>query len=173
MSNRASPFCWVRVDDRLIHGQVIVGWKQHLRYDRIWIVDDSVRADPFLCDVLRLSGPDNVPVGVYSMEEAAATLAQPRVGEAGFADRILLLLKNPQVALALVEAGVSLTHLNIGNLSSSPGSKRVFRTISLTRENVAALDALSERGVRITFQLVPDDAQADWQSIRRRHEWIP
>lgn len=216
------PICWARVDDRLIHGQVVVAWRQHLRYDQIYVVDDKVRADPFLQDVLHMAAPTGVAVRVHSVKEAVSALTAqfaptsdtvsasdvastsnehrphvpcgpPPVGAARDAGpcapalvtqaeeassgssgvppshRILLLMKSPQTALALVEQGVSLPHLNVGSISAAPGSKRVFKTISLTREHVAALDALAERGVRITFQLTPDDAQAHWQAVRRRN----
>jgi PTS system mannose-specific IIB component len=77
-------------------------------------------------------------------------------------------VRSPETALALAEGGVPLKRLNVGNLSSRPGSVRAFKNISLTPAHVEALDALAERGVRITFQLAPEDAQADWGAVRRR-----
>jgi mannose/fructose/N-acetylgalactosamine-specific phosphotransferase system component IIB len=56
----------------------------------------------------------------------------------------------------------------VGNLSSQPGSVRAFKNISLTPTHVETLDALAARGVRITFQLTPEDARADWRDVRRR-----
>ena len=157
-----SPICWARLDDRLIHGQVVVGWRQHLRYDAIYVVDDKVGEDPFLRNVLRLSAPPGVTVRVYTTTEAVAALSAPAH------DRVLLLVKRPQTALALVEGGVRLSHLNVGNLAAEPGSVRVLKSISLTPDHVTALDTLTERGVRITFQPIPDDPQVSWRIVRRR-----
>ena len=81
---------------------------------------------------------------------------------------MLLLVRSPEAALALVEAGVPLERLNVGNLASRPGSVRVFKNVSLTLSHVEALDALAARGVGITFQLIPEGAQADWTAVRRR-----
>jgi mannose/fructose/N-acetylgalactosamine-specific phosphotransferase system component IIB len=159
-----SPICWARVDDRLIHGQVTVAWRRHLHYDEICIVDDAVSADPFLRDVLRMAAPDDVSVQVYTMQEAVAALTSPGARET------LLLVESPQTALALVERGVPLEHLNVGNLAPGAGSVRVFKSISLDSEHVAALDALAARGVHITFQLTPDDVRVDWQAVRQRIE---
>jgi PTS system mannose-specific IIB component len=176
-------FLWARVDDRLIHGQVTVGWRQHLRYEEIWVVDDQVRGDPYLQDALRMAAPSEVGVHMYAVEEAIALWAScdpqgelRQTSSAGReassriprSDRILLLVRSPEVALALVEGGVSLSHLNVGNLSARAGSVRVFKTISLTQAHAAGLDALARRGVRITFQLTPDDPQVDWQVVRQR-----
>jgi mannose/fructose/N-acetylgalactosamine-specific phosphotransferase system component IIB len=169
--------CWARIDDRLIHGQVTVAWRQYLHLDEIWVVDDGVAADPFLQDALRLATPAGVVLGVYTIQEAASawqercTPAPEATSEASAVPgtrRVLVLVKSPQAALALVEQGAALSHLNVGNLAARPGSERAFKSISLTREHVAALDELAGRGVRITFQPVPDDAGVDWQAVRRR-----
>jgi PTS system mannose-specific IIB component len=161
---------WVRVDDRLIHGQVTVGWRQYLRYSEIWVVDDLACEDPYLQDALRLAAPEGVAVRVLGVAEARARLSSPpwsvRGGPRG--GQVLLLVRSPETALALVEGGVPLERLNVGNLSARPGSVRAFRNISLTPGHIEALDALAERGVRITFQLAPEDAQADWAAVRQR-----
>lgn len=157
-----SPVCWARVDDRLVHGQVAVAWRQHLRYEEIWIVDDGVAADPLLQEALSLATPSDLPVRAYSLEQAGEAL------QASPSQRVLLLFKDPQAALALVERGIPLAQLNVGSLASSPGSMRAFKSISLNAGQAAALDALAEHGARVTFQLTPDDPQADWQALRRR-----
>jgi mannose/fructose/N-acetylgalactosamine-specific phosphotransferase system component IIB len=179
---------WVRVDDRLIHGQVTVGWRQHLRYAEIWVVDDLVLDDPYLQDALQLAAPAGVEVRVYGVEEAGVLLgsgavsrlrgretsnvrcqasSRVRVGVAE-ACEVLLLVRSPEVAWALIEGGVPLSQVNVGNVSARPGSVRVFKNISLTPVQAEALDALAGRGVHITFQLTPEDPQADWAVVRRR-----
>ena len=175
---RPLALCWVRVDDRLIHGQVIVTWRRHLGYDEICIVDDDVRADPFMREVLHMAAPPGIRISVYALEEAIpllkamATTMPPgrREGERerGREGKVLLLLKSPQTALSLLEGGVPIPHLNIGNLAGGARSKRAFKSISLSTEHVATLDALAREGVRITFQLTPDDTEADWPTVRRR-----
>jgi mannose/fructose/N-acetylgalactosamine-specific phosphotransferase system component IIB len=163
-----TPALSVRVDDRLLHGQVTVGWRQHLQPDEIWIVDNLVRADPFLSDVLCMAAPTDVTVRVYSVAEAISAWSARSPGPCARLG-ILLLVKSPQVALALAESGLVFRHLNIGNIAPMPGSRRVFRTISLAPQHIAALDALTQRGVSITFQLTPDDSRVDWQTVRRQH----
>jgi mannose/fructose/N-acetylgalactosamine-specific phosphotransferase system component IIB len=158
----AMPLCWVRVDDRLIHGQVVVAWRYHLRYDAIYVVDDTAAGDPYLRDALRLAAPAGLVVEVHTTEEAVEVLTDSIPGQ------VLLLVKYPRTALALVEGGVTLSHLNVGNLAAAPGSRRVVRAISLTPEHAVALEALAAHGVRITFQATPDDPAVDWSAVRRR-----
>jgi PTS system mannose-specific IIB component len=156
------PF-WTRIDDRLIHGQVTVGWRQHLRYRAICVVDDISAADPALGDVLRLAAPPGIDVTIYTQKEATSALAaSPPVG------KTLLLLKSPQAALALVEGGLSIPQLTVGNLAARPGSRRVLKSISLTAEHAAALDALAARGITITFQPTPGDPPVDWLTLCKK-----
>ena len=172
--------CWARVDDRLIHGQITVAWRRYLGYDEICIVDDGVRADPFLSGVLRLSAPSDVYVSVYDIQEAVGVLKAVACStfrltpfsldwdEAPSLHKILLLVKTPQTALALFQGGVPMTLVNVGNIAAGPGRKRVFKSISLGPEHITALDTLAECGVNIIFQLVPDDTRGDWRVIRCR-----
>lgn len=155
------PLRWVRVDDRLIHGQVVVAWRGYLRFDTILVVDDEVAGDPYLRDVLCLAAPAGLTVGVYTTAAAVSVLTTPACGQ-------IVLLKRPETALSLLTAGVSLPQLNVGNLAAAPGSRRVAGAISLTPAHAAALDALTGRGVRVTFQATPDDPALDWETVRRR-----
>ena len=158
-----SPTYWARIDDRLLHGQVTVGWRQHLRYRAICVVDDVTAADPALRDALRLAAPAGVAVHVYATKEAASALT------ASLPDNTLLLLKSPQTALDLVEGGLPLSRINVGNLAARPGSVRVLQSISLAGEHVAALDALAARGIAVTFQPTPGDPPVEWGTLRQRH----
>jgi PTS system galactosamine-specific IIB component len=80
----------------------------------------------------------------------------------------LLLLRGLQAAQDLVDGGAPLSQVNVGNLAWSPGAQRVVRSIALTSADVATLDALAARGVRITFQPTPDDPVRSWDTVRRR-----
>jgi mannose/fructose/N-acetylgalactosamine-specific phosphotransferase system component IIB len=162
LSEPATPIRWIRIDDRLIHGQVTVAWRQHLGYDEICIVDDALANDAFMNDMLRLAAPSGVQVTVYTVQQATGALTHPA------SNAILLLTKTPQSVLRLLDAGVPITQVNVGNIAAAPGRKRVFKSISLGPEHVATLDALAERGVEITFQLVPHDTALAWKSVRSK-----
>jgi len=159
-AGRSSKIRFVRVDDRLIHGQVVVAWRQHLSFDAICVVDDRAATDTFLSDVLRTASPADIPTYVYSVRQMASNL------EHLDATDILLLVKTPQTVLQLNDSGIHIEQINVGNIAAAPGRKRVFKSISLGPEHVAALDAIAERGIQITFQVAPYDTSTDWQSVR-------
>jgi mannose/fructose/N-acetylgalactosamine-specific phosphotransferase system component IIB len=159
---------WVRIDDRLIHGQVTVGWRQYLRYGEIWIVDDDVRGEPYLADALQLAAPAGVEVRVMGLDKAVDLLDGTKTGSRAGSESVLMLLRDPAAVLALVERGVILAQVNVGNLGSRPGSVRAIRNVSLTQEQSSVLDALEERGIEVFFQLSPESARVEWPSVKRR-----
>lgn len=143
---------WVlhRVDDRLIHGQVIVAWGRRLRPSRIWVVDDASAADPWERDLLATVAP-GIEVRVATVAEAAAAYA----GEAAAAGGAFLLVRDLRSALALVEAGASIAAFTLGGLHYAPGRDKINEYIYLGAEDRRAARALIARGVRLEVQDVP------------------
>jgi mannose/fructose/N-acetylgalactosamine-specific phosphotransferase system component IIB len=153
---------WARVDDRLIHGQVTVAWRRHLGYEVIWVVDDALGGDPFMAETLWLAAPQGVEVAVHTVASAVAALQERGPG------RLLLLFRQPQAAVELVEVGIELPRLVVGNLAPSPGSKRAMHSIAVNAVQAAALDTLAAHDVEVVFQPTPDDPAREWAAVRRR-----
>ena len=143
----------VRIDDRLIHGQVIAVWCKHQRFTRIVIIDDGVAADPFMQEVLKLAAPPDLQVDVLSIEEGIKTLSQHTPGRG----TTMVLLKSPLAAKRVYDGGLKYSALNIGGIGSAPGRKNVFKNISASKEEVAILSHLMEKGVKITLLTVPGE----------------
>jgi len=143
----------VRIDDRLIHGQVIAVWCKHQRFTRIVIVDDGVAADPFMQEVLRLAAPPGLQVDVFSTEGSIEALNQHTPGRG----TTMVLLKSPQAAKRLYEGGVTYNALNIGGIGNAPGRKNIFKNISASEEEIAILESLMDQGVKITLLTVPGE----------------
>lgn len=158
-----AEFSLVRIDDRLIHGQVVAVWVKHIRIDRIIIVDDGVAKDPFMQEVLRLAAPPGIKVDVRTIQEAIATLGEGSPQR----DRTMVLLKSPQAARLLFDGGVRFNHLNVGGIGAGPGRKSVFKNISMSDEEKEILKSLVKDGVRITLQTVPGEQCVDFSSLMK------
>lgn len=153
----------VRVDDRLIHGQVVAVWLRAVGADRIVIVDDRVAADPFLVDVLTLAAPSGVPVEVLDVASGA-----PRVRElAGAPDAVFVLVKSPVTALALLHAGVPIEAVNLGGMGAGPGRRPLYRTISASDDERAALREIQALGTPVEIRIVADDRPVRFASVDR------
>lgn len=139
-----------RVDDRLIHGQIVVAWCQRLRPRRIWIVDEAAAASDWERDLLRDAAPD-VDVRVVAIAEMSAAWAEEAAAEGG----AFLLVRDLATALALVEAGATVGEFNVGGLHYAPGKDKVSEYVFLGEADRAAARALLARGVGLSMQDVP------------------
>jgi mannose/fructose/N-acetylgalactosamine-specific phosphotransferase system component IIB len=140
-----------RVDDRLIHGQVVVGWGKALGIRYIVLVDDKVRASEWEQDLYRMGVPPDVDVTFASAAEAGEQLAQWQ------ADRRpgILLTANVETMAALCANGGPIRRVNVGGVHHRPGRSERLRYVYLTDAEAALLRDLAARGVEVTAQDVP------------------
>lgn len=139
-----------RVDDRLIHGQVVVAWAAHLRPRRIWVVDDAAAARAWERDLL-VAGAPGVEVRVITVANAVGALAQEAEAPGG----AFLLVRNLATAHDLVEAGVPIHTLNLGGIHYAPGRAKVNDYIYLDDADRDRARRLIARGVILEVQDIP------------------
>lgn len=151
----------VRVDDRLIHGQVVAIWLKALNARRIVIVDDRTAHDEFLREVITLAAPSGVPVEV--LDVAAGT---ERVRELAMnSEPVFVLMRSPIVALHLREAGVEFPLLNVGGLGAGPTRKPLYRNISASPEEREAMRRLESMGTTVELRIVENDRPVAFKSV--------
>lgn len=140
-----------RIDDRLIHGQVVVGWGQPLGVGFIVLVDDEVRASDWEQDLYRMGVPPDIEVVFASTDEAVAQLsgwqADPRVG--------FLVTGAVSTMETLCHATHEVSQINLGGMHHRPGRTERLRYVYLTPDEAERLRRLSSNGVRVTAQDVP------------------
>lgn len=140
-----------RIDDRLIHGQVVVGWGNPLNASFIVLVDDLVRATAAEQELYRMGVSPNMELVFASSAEAAAHLAEwqrdPRVG--------ILLTGDIATIAKLALDSHRLTAINVGGLHSRPGRSERLRYVYLSDDEAAQLRALAAQGIEVTAQDVP------------------
>ena len=139
-----------RVDDRLIHGQVLVAWGQRFHPDRIWVVDDAAAGNAWERELMASAAPD-VDVRVVSV----ANMATAWAGEEAAPGGAFLLVRNLGTAAALIEAGAAIPRLNLGGLHYAPGKSKVNEYIYLDDADRGHARALLARGLALDVQDVP------------------
>lgn len=140
-----------RIDDRLIHGQVSVGWAGRLNPDCILVLDDEAAADAWENRLVCSACPESVTAEVFAVEDGAARLKAGH--HAG--DRVILLLRSARDALRLVEAGFAVREINVGGIHHHPGSREYLPYVYLDDREVECLQTLARRGIRVTAQDLP------------------
>jgi mannose PTS system EIIAB component len=155
-----SPIIHTRIDDRLIHGQVATMWTNQLGATRIMVVDDKASADQVLKMSLRMATPTGVALSVLDVERATERI----LGGAYAGQRVFLIVKSPRTLTALVQQGVPVTKVNVGNLTFSAGKTKVASTVAVSTEDIEAFTELAELGVKLTLQLIPNNPIDDFMA---------
>jgi len=154
-------FRLVRIDDRLIHGQVVAGWLRALGARRIVIVDDATARDDFLREVLTLAAPQGVPVEVLGLADGAARCLEL----ASTPEPVIVLARSPRTIVSLRQAGVPIEVVDLGGMGAGPGRRRLHKTISVGPDDLASLRELEEMGTRVEIQIVADDRPIPFRSL--------
>lgn len=154
----------VRIDGRLIHGQVANLWTTKLGVSRIMVIDDKVAASDIEKSGLKLARPTGVDLSVLPEKTAAE-----HIKRGGYdSQKVFIVVKRPQVLLDLVNDGVELDTINVGNMSQTDETTQITNSINVVQDDVDAFNALHEKGVKITQQMVPGDSANDFMEILKK-----
>ena len=145
------PLLLARIDDRLIHGQVVHGWGGPLRPTWIGIVSDALRADPARADLYLFAAPEGARAVALSVEEALSEATRRSIET----ERAMLLFPGVDEPLRLTQGGFPLEEVNVGGLHHAPGKDMVLPYVYLDARDRAALRALEALGVRLVAQDLP------------------
>lgn len=150
-----------RIDGRLIHGQVANLWTTKLNISRIMVVDNDVVTNDLEKTGLKLATPAGVKLSVLTEEKAAANILAGRYDS----QRLLIVARKPDRFLSLIEKGVELKELNVGNMSQTPETRSVTRSVNVVDEDIKVFDAIKAHGTKIVHQMVPNDSEQDFMPL--------
>lgn len=142
-----------RVDDRLIHGEVVSVWTPSLQVNRIIIVDDEVAADTFNKRVIKALAPNGVRCNVYSVERGADIL-QRDSKEAS--ERVMVLTKTPITYDRMADLGLKLTDVNLGGMGLRGERTPFIKNVACSPDEIQSIKNLREKGTHVYYQLVPE-----------------
>ncbi len=148
---------WVRIDNRLVHGQVIEAWVPYLGAKKIVVVNDELAEDDLRQEIIRLAVPAGVDL-LFTRVERITTFLDQNGHVKRYQGEILLLFSTCVDLQRAVQSGFSLTTVNIGNLHYSPGKQQLCPHVALSNEDIRCLKAFSSRGIHLDFRCVPSDS---------------
>jgi PTS system mannose-specific IIB component/fructoselysine and glucoselysine-specific PTS system IIB component len=154
----------LRIDERLIHGQVVIGWASQLRPDRYVVVDDDLAKSQWEQDLYRL-GAGGVEVLFPSCEDARARLPEWRAAP----ERTILLTRDVATMRRLGEGGlVRGESIVVGGVHPASGRREALTYVHLTEREMGDLEALAAAGVDVSARDLPDSQRVDLELLRRR-----
>ena len=157
------PLALCRVDDRLVHGQVVIGWGRPLGARAIVLVDDTVATSGWEQDLYRMAAPEGVEIVFATTTDAVEHLeawqADPR--------SIILLTGDLQTMAALQAARPDIvSRVNLGGIHHRPGREERLRYLYLDEAEIALVDLMQSRGAVVTAQDLPTAVGIDAGSLR-------
>jgi mannose/fructose/N-acetylgalactosamine-specific phosphotransferase system component IIB len=164
------PVVHVRMDNRLIHGQILVSWNAALKFDHIIVTNDEVAADPMQVTLLKAVAPTGGKVSVLSIADTVDYCKSPSAEK----EKIFIIAKWPEDGVGLIDGGMDLPEINLGNQAFSRGSKKLSNTVYLKEEGVKALKRAHDKGVSITCRMMPAHSKNEyWPEIEKSFsEWV-
>ncbi|EDW2628327.1 PTS system mannose/fructose/N-acetylgalactosamine-transporter subunit IIB [Salmonella enterica] len=146
----------LRIDDRLIHGQVMTGWVKHINATKIIIIDDELVHDDFMISVLEMAVPNHMTLNIFNVAQAIDVLSN--VKDDGEDDKIIILVKSPIPVLALLQGGVNFEELIVGGMGVNEKRSRLYRNLAASDVERAAFREINKLGVPINIKVLPSDA---------------
>ena len=146
----------VRVDYRMVHGQIVAKWIKFRPVDRLILADDSLVDDPFMGDIYRMAVPDIVKLG-----DVQTAIDRKN-------DTVLLIFKDVASAYTVYKNGLQLPELNVGAVQNSAQRKAVVQGVALTVEEYEKLSEMKAEGVNVFLQPIPENDPVSLGSIEKK-----
>lgn len=154
----------LRIDDRLLHGQVAYSWKSAIGYHAIVIASDAAAADEFRKGVIKMCCPDGVKLAVRSVEEAAGLLNNPKLKDM----KVFAICGSPADAGRLLKQIDERPVVNLGGIQMAEGKKAFSRAVYLDEEDIKNLDEIEAGGYTVEVQEVPSTALSKYADLRKK-----
>lgn len=141
-----------RIDDRLIHGQVVTTWVNVWKVEQIIIVNEKAANDKMQSTVLKMSAPANITLHIFSPEKFLRIVTKNPIKKS-----TMLIFANVEDVLYLQENGFSITHLNVGGMRPNEVRTKITKAVALTEAERDCFRKLLDLGVDVEIQMVPKD----------------
>lgn len=143
-----------RIDDRLIHGQVVTAWLKHIKADAILIVDNDLAKNTMMARIYKAAAPSDIELLIKTIEDSITFLkgaAKPQ--------SIFILTKTPEIIETLQSAEIVIREIILGGMGANKNRRQLIKNVFASDEERAAMSRMLAGGTRISYQLVPDDRQ--------------
>nr|WP_211194400.1 PTS sugar transporter subunit IIB [Pyxidicoccus fallax] len=152
----------VRVDNRLIHGQVVEAWLPFLKVSRVVVADDEAASSPLIRAAMALAVQSAIEVQILPLAQVDfAALSKDGV-------RTLVLLRDVAAVPFAFAHGLALDELNLGNVHFGTGRRQVSPSVFLAEAELKALQQLAEQGVRVEARAVPSEKPVELMDLTER-----
>ena len=152
-----SEIVLTRIDDRLIHGQVMTAWVKKTRANQILIIDDEVANDEFMSEILKMSAPNGIDIVVKGLEDGITFLKE----QDDKANKLIILVKGPGIIDAILENDIQISKLVVGGMGARPDRRVLYKNISASDEERGIFKKIIDKNVPVVIHIIPDQKETD------------
>lgn len=145
-----------RIDNRLLHGQVATQWTGSVDANLILVAHDEVATNEFRQGLMDMAAPSYCQTRYWSLQKTIDTIHR-----ASDSQRIAIICEDPQSVLKLIEGGVPIKSVNVGNMHMADGKRQVATSVAVDDSDVDAFTKIKNLGVEIFIQRTPNIARED------------
>lgn len=153
----------VRVDDRLIHGQVITQWVKFFKAQKIVVIDSDVAKDKIQKNVLKFAAPSDLKVSILSVEKAVEIWNKNRFGNFN----VFVLFRNVKYIKECFEKGLKFEEISLGQMAIINDRKQIYRQLGFNKNEAKTVLELEKSGVNLYFQMQPTDKKESLEMIKK------
>jgi len=141
-----------RIDDRLIHGQVVLGWAKYLKSKHVILCDNEVAGNDWESELYLSCVPDELNARIMNTNDTSRYLNNGVVEP----EKTIVLVKSPQIVRELIETGYRPRNVNLGGMHYGKNRKKYLPYVFLGKNDVEDLQFCIKNGVSIYCQDVPN-----------------
>lgn len=158
----------LRIDDRLIHGQVAITWAKDTRISRIIVVSDEVAANPIQKALLSQAAPPDVKANVVTLDKLIEVYFHPLFMNV----KVMLLFTNPSDVVTAYKNGVYFNTVNIGGMKFTDGKQMVTHFISVDQTDIDAFKTLDKQDIELEIRKVPSDRKQLLMDVLKKGNYL-
>lgn len=152
-----------RIDERLLHGQVVVSWLPYINVNEVMVVDDENANDEFMKELIISSAPENIKTNVFSLKDAIDYISNNDMNDN---DRVFIVTKQISNIIELIKNDINIDKVNLGGLGFNSNRKRFLNFISLSNDELTKLKELNDLlNDRLEIQMVPNDKMYTFKDL--------
>ncbi|QQK07017.1 PTS N-acetylgalactosamine transporter subunit IIB [Miniphocaeibacter halophilus] len=152
-----------RIDNRLIHGQVATQWTNSIGANLLLVANDKVAGDKMRQSLMDMAAPTGVATRYFTIQKTIDI-----IGKAAERQKIFIIAETPQDVLKLVEGGVPIKKVNIGNMHMAEGKRQVAKVVAVDDDDVETFKKLQDKGIELEIRRVPTESSEDVDKLFKK-----
>lgn len=143
---------FVRIDDRLVHGQVATTWIKKYEIEQVLVINDTLASDPVQKSVLEMTAPQGIKVMLFEVEKFTQIYKTTPIKR-----KTMLIYTNPEDVLRNLKGGVEIPYLNVGGMKHILNKEKLTKAVAVDEKDKRDFKEILDIGVHVEIQMIPSD----------------